>query len=77
MWKKLATATAVILSISACCRHGTPVELPRVHYPELPRVEAADLRCLSQDAYVALVERDSRLQAALRECIAVIESTKE
>ncbi len=54
-----------------------PAPLPLPALPDLPRIPSAELQCLSDSAYTALVERDAKLNAYVLQLRAIIEETRK
>ena len=73
----LIVVVLVAWALTGCATN--PCVKPVVSLPEpvLPVVQAAELGCLTDAAFVRLAERDVMLQAALRECRAVVEELTE
>lgn len=79
-WSKTALALGIALISSAGCQTPTRVEyldrpLTLPDRPYLPPLPAADMGCLSDDAYLALVTRDQSLIDWGLACEAVILTT--
>ena len=53
------------------------VALPVPDEPDYPRIPAADLECLTDEAYEALVRRDMLKDRYIGQLRAVIESTRD
>lgn len=75
-----ALVAAIILSLISCA--GTcevdladPVPLPLPMTRKLPRASEADLACLSDPVYEALMQRDLMRKAYADECVSIILST--
>ena len=82
-WKKHAARLALVIGIIflAGCATTEPVfvqePLPVPDRPNLPTLNADMLQCLSDDAYEALVVRDTMLQEHVRRLEAIIQTTHE
>lgn len=75
---KLAAAIIFLTLTSTGCATRTEYQLaplPMPPRPDLPRLDAADLECLSDDAYDRLVRRDLARRHYSDELEAVIRST--
>lgn len=66
----------IVLAVSACAKPPVeyrPVPLHLIPgWPQLPTVRADELRCLSDDAYLRLVERDRMLRQNTEELRALL-----
>lgn len=77
MSKSILLLIAAIISSS--CTSTTiyrPDPLPLPAEPELPRIAAEDLQCLSQDAYRRLVKRDRVRRQYAEKLAEIIKSTR-
>ncbi len=72
---KLAAAAAIILSLSACCTSPGQPRLPLPPPVQYPTVKSAELSCLTDQAYLALTERDAICRARVRTLENIIKST--
>lgn len=65
-----------MLVISSGCTTlpGQP-RLPLPPPPDLPRISEAELQCLTDDAYLKLLERDRRQAGHIRELQGIIRAT--
>lgn len=75
----LALAAAIILS-SGCAKERIVYvqdPLPIPDWPELPRIKADSMQCLSDDAYEALVKRDALQASHIRLLEAIIMTTHQ
>lgn len=83
MCKRLLTALALgaaITSSSGCTTTETVFvqePLPIPDRPALPRIPAAELECLADGAYEALVERDATQAAHIDRLERIIQTTHE
>lgn len=68
-----------IISNSGCKTSPAPVfvqdPLPIPDRPALPRIPALALTCLSDDAYISLVERDEMQAQHIRRLEAILKTT--
>ncbi len=76
MLPKIA-ALAIISSISlfGCCTTPGQPRLPLPPPIQYPTVKSAEMACLSDQTYLALVERDSLCRARVRTLENIIKST--
>jgi len=68
----------LVLLLSACSqplRQAVPLERPE--RPLLPRLTSEDLQCLSTDAYLRLVARDTLRRQYAERLEIIIDSTRE
>ena len=72
---KLAVAAAIISILSACCTTPGQARLPVPPPVQYPAVKSAELSCLSDQTYLAMVDRDSLCRARVRTIENIIKST--
>ncbi len=72
---KAVMAAAIISTLSACCTTPGQVRLPLPPPVQYPTVKSAELSCLTDQTYLALVERDSLCRARVRTLENIIKST--
>ena len=82
---KLGLAIVVTIFLVTACsttsnptivRIPTQVALPLPTTPILPKVDADELVCISDDAYEKLTTRDALLQSHINELRAIIKTTR-
>lgn len=72
-------ASVLAMALLTACASGieyVPVVLTLPNRPILPTVQGAELRCLSDDAYTRLVQRDRLQRGHIEVLEAVIVSTQ-
>ena len=70
----------LLLALAACAPvevRYAPVPLPMPERPELPRIQAEDVRCLSDDAWATIVRREQALRHYAEEFEAIIRANNE
>lgn len=68
----------LLILLSACTTiEYVPVSLPLPPKPELPTLEGTELMCLTDDAYVKLVQRDRLQRGHIEVLEAIIMSTQK
>lgn len=76
MSKNILLLVAAIISSSCTSTAYRPEPLPLPSEPELPRIAAGDLQCLSPDAYSRLVKRDRMRRQYAAQLAEIIKSTR-
>lgn len=76
MLRKLLSGLSLLVIISSLGCSYTVKSLPLPARPDLPLIQSQYLECLSDEAYSALVERDAKLQAYVKQLEAIIRSTQ-
>jgi len=73
----LIVVVAIVWALTGCATN--PCVRPVVDLPEpvLPVVQASELSCLSDEAFVRLAERDVILQSALAQCRAALDEVTD
>lgn len=72
---KLSLVAATILSLSACCGVSEQARLSVPASPDYPTIPAEQLQCLSDEAYGALVVRDTMCRERIKTLKDIIRST--
>ena len=77
---RMILTAPLLLALAACAPvevRYVPVPLPMPERPELSRIQAEDVQCLSAEAWAAIVRREQALRQYAEELEAIIRANND